>query len=56
VCVVDYGSWFDYVLDWDTVMKKGCLNRIHVVKYEDMKTVINEFNIVWYIIILINKK
>lgn len=34
---VDYGSWFDYVVDWETEMNKNQQNPAHVVTYEDLQ-------------------
>lgn len=36
---VDYGDWFDYVLQMEEEMRKGEYN-IHLVYYEDLKEVI----------------
>ncbi|XP_053376085.1 sulfotransferase 1A2-like isoform X2 [Mercenaria mercenaria] len=35
---VDYGSWFDYTLEWEKVIKDNKGYPIHVMSYEDMKT------------------
>lgn len=35
--LVDYGSWFDYTLGWETVMKEHPELPVHVMSYEDMK-------------------
>ena len=35
---VDYGDWFDYVLEMEEIIKKGEYN-IHLVYYEDLKEV-----------------
>lgn len=34
---VDYGSWFDYTLDWEKVQEENTEYPIHVVYYETMK-------------------
>lgn len=36
---VDYGSWFDYTLDWEKVFNDNPDYPFHVMSYEDMKTV-----------------
>lgn len=37
--VVDFGSWFDYTLDWEKVVNENKDLPIHIVHYEDMKQV-----------------
>ncbi|XP_033748045.1 sulfotransferase family cytosolic 1B member 1-like [Pecten maximus] len=40
---VDYGSWFDYVVDWEASMNRNQQNPAHVVTYEDLqKDSVNE--------------
>ncbi|KAL3857295.1 hypothetical protein ACJMK2_011980 [Sinanodonta woodiana] len=34
---VDYGSWFDYTLDWEKVIQYNPDYPIHIISYEDMK-------------------
>lgn len=34
---VDYGSWFEYVKSWETVLERNVDHPIHVVMYEDVK-------------------
>ncbi|KAL3857294.1 hypothetical protein ACJMK2_011979 [Sinanodonta woodiana] len=34
---VDYGSWFDYTLDWEKVIQDNPDYPIHIISYEDMK-------------------
>lgn len=34
---VDYGSWFDFVLDWEKAIENHPDHPIHVLFYEDMK-------------------
>ncbi|KAK3093124.1 hypothetical protein FSP39_011381 [Pinctada imbricata] len=34
---VDYGSWFDYTVDWERVMKEDPEYPVHMMYYEDMK-------------------
>lgn len=34
---VDYGSWFDYVIDWEKEMNTNQQNPAHVVTYEDLQ-------------------
>ncbi|XP_060567602.1 sulfotransferase 1C2-like isoform X2 [Ruditapes philippinarum] len=36
--LVDYGSWFDYTLDWEKVINDNPGYPFHVMSYEDMKT------------------
>ncbi|KAL3857300.1 hypothetical protein ACJMK2_011982 [Sinanodonta woodiana] len=36
---VDYGSWFDYTLDWEKVIEDNPDYPIHIMSYEDMKKV-----------------
>ena len=38
VPVVDYGNWFDYVLDMEKEMKRGDYD-IHLIYFEDLKEV-----------------
>ncbi|KAL3871379.1 hypothetical protein ACJMK2_039384 [Sinanodonta woodiana] len=35
---VDYGSFYDYVLDWEQAMQENPTHPIHVVYFEDMKS------------------
>lgn len=34
---IDYGSWFDYILDWEKVMEDNPEYPIHTLHYENMK-------------------
>ncbi|XP_067673857.1 sulfotransferase 1B1-like [Haliotis asinina] len=34
---VPYGSWFDYIEAWDTIMRENPDLPVHVVRFEDMK-------------------
>jgi hypothetical protein len=36
---VDYGSWFDYTLDWEKVMEDNPEYPIHTLHFENMKQV-----------------
>lgn len=36
---VDYGSWFDYTLDWEKMMADNPEYPIHTLSYESMKQV-----------------
>lgn len=35
--LVDYGSWFDYTLEWEKVIKDNPDYPFHLISYEDMK-------------------
>ena len=35
---LEYGDYFDYVLDWERTMKNQSFNQIHCVSFEDMKS------------------
>ena len=41
ICLaVDNGSWFDYVRDWEQMVKDNPEHPVHLLYYEDMKEVI----------------
>ena len=46
--VVDYGNWFDYVLDMEKEMEKGEYD-IHLIYFEDLKEVGLSENFLWTI-------
>ena len=37
--IVDYGSWFDYTLSWEKIIRNNPDFPIYVMSYEDMKKV-----------------
>lgn len=34
---LEFGGYFDYILDWDSVMRNQCNNAIHLITYENLK-------------------
>ena len=37
--IVDYGSWFDYTLSWEKIIRNNPDFPLYVMSYEDMKKV-----------------
>lgn len=49
-CVaVDYGSWFDYTLEWEKVIKDNPDYPFHIISYEEMKAVTVTISFTLYI-------